>query len=206
MYRSAAQFNTNVRPGSSSQLTSFLCHVPLFNDAFLWGSCKTLLKLVMRIYLALTFGHSGVVKTTSILHPIFRCFFAKNSYTIHHWQSHPKQRTFWHIIHVLQPNHTLGIKRLVKLLRHNVHGRVQKPTAYLQIYVTLDLQAKATVTFSERDDEIFIILSIFSERQAVYFITTPEFDYKLEALGQCIPPPRHVSRGCLSWACDVMTS
>jgi len=29
---------------------------------------------------------------------------------------------------------------------------------------------------------------------------------QLEALGQCIPPPRHVCRGCLSWAGDAMTS
>jgi len=30
--------------------------------------------------------------------------------------------------------------------------------------------------------------------------------HKPEALGQCIPPPRHVSRGCLSQAGDVVTS
>ena len=28
----------------------------------------------------------------------------------------------------------------------------------------------------------------------------------IEAVGQCIPPQRHVCRGCLSWASDVMTS
>jgi len=29
---------------------------------------------------------------------------------------------------------------------------------------------------------------------------------KLEALGKCIPPPRHACRGCLSSAGDVVTS
>jgi len=28
----------------------------------------------------------------------------------------------------------------------------------------------------------------------------------IQTLRQCIPPPRHVCRGCLSWAGDVMTS
>ena len=36
--------------------------------------------------------------------------------------------------------------------------------------------------------------------KAIYFM------FELEALGQYIPPPRHVYRGCLSCAGDVMTS
>ena len=45
-------------------------------------------------------------------------------------------------------------------------------------------------------------------------VTAPQFwllliiacIYKVEALGQCIPPPRYVACGCLSSAGDLMTS
>jgi len=40
----------------------------------------------------------------------------------------------------------------------------------------------------------------------VYYIESVNAETKLEALGQYIPPPRHVCRGCLWWAGYVMTS